>query len=118
MQCSSFLPLGTQYPVSETAAVALLYTKFTSYAFPLRPLLAELELRAGENPSELGSLLDDCHAAWISTRKSLISSRVESEVKRMEPGSADIVDLVSRSRCSGVSDPDSPLYRHGLVAVT
>jgi hypothetical protein len=91
--------------VSETAAVALLYTKFTSYAFPLRPLLAELELRASENPSELGSLLDDCHAAWISTRKSLISSRVESEVKRMEPGSAHIV---SRSRCSGVSDPDSP----------
>lgn len=88
--------LSPQYPISETAAIALLYTKFTSFAFPLRPLLAELELRAAENPTELGSLLDDCHSAWISVRKSLISPRVEREVKRMEPATAGIVDLVSQ----------------------
>lgn len=87
-------PSSPQYPISETAAIALLYTKFTSFAFPLRPLLAELELRAAENPTELGSLLDDCHSAWISVRKSLISPRVEREVKRMEPATAGIIDLV------------------------
>lgn len=69
--------------------------KFTSFAFPLRPLLAELELRASENAAELGSLLDECHAAWISIRKGLIVPRVEREIKRMEPTTADIVDLVS-----------------------
>lgn len=84
----------SQYPISDTAAIALLYTKFTSFAFPLRPLLAELELRAQENTAELGSLLDDCHSAWISVRKSLISPRVEREVKRMEPATAGIIDLV------------------------
>jgi hypothetical protein len=74
----------------------LLYTKFTSFAFPLRPLLAELEKRAGENPSELGSLLDECHATWISVRRTLIGPRVEREIKRMEPsaGGLDIVELV------------------------
>lgn len=82
---------------SETATIALLYTKFTSLAFPLRPLLAELELRASENPTELGSLLDECHSTWISVRKGLINGRVEREVKAMEPGNAGtgLVDLVS-----------------------
>jgi hypothetical protein len=83
--------------LSETATLALLYTKFTSFAFPLRPLLSELELRAAENPSELGSLLDECHSTWVSVRKTLIGPRVEREVKRMEPwsGGMGLVELVS-----------------------
>ncbi len=84
-----------QGSLSETATLALLYTKFTSFAFPLRPLLSELEKRAMENPSELGSLLDECHSTWVTVRKSLIGGRVEREIKRMEPNVTEIVELVS-----------------------
>lgn len=86
---------------SETAQIALLYQKFTSLAFPLRPLLAELELRAEQNPKELSSLLNECHSTWISVRKTLVNPRVEAEIKRMQPWSNhhDLVDLV-RSGCS------------------
>lgn len=76
-----------------------MYTKFTSFAFPLRPLIAELELRASENTVELGALLEDCHTTWIMVRKTLIGPRVEREIKRMEPGTANVVDLVSWSLC-------------------
>lgn len=87
--------------MSETAQLALLYTKFTSLAFPLRPLLAELELRASQNPGELSSLLEECHAAWISVRKTLVNPRVDAEVKRMQPWEThhDLVDL-TRTGCS------------------
>ncbi len=85
-----------QGSLSETATLALIYTKFTSFAFPLRPLLAELEKRATAHPDELGSLLDECHAAWMTARRMLMSPRVEREVKRMEPGASGLptVDLV------------------------
>lgn len=91
--------IGERGSLSETATLALLYTKFTSFAFPLRPLLSELEKRAAENPSELGSLLDECHSTWVAVRKSLIGGRVEREIKRMEPNVTEIVEL-TRSGCS------------------
>jgi hypothetical protein len=75
--------------------MALLYTKFTSFAFPLRPLLSELELRAKNNKEELGTLLEDCHHAWIGVRRHLINPAVEKEIKRMEPTKMPLVDLVS-----------------------
>lgn len=91
--------IGERGSLSETATLALLYTKFTSFAFPLRPLLSELEKRAMENPSELGSLLDECHSTWVTVRKSLIGGRVEREIKRMEPNVTEIVEL-TRLGCS------------------
>lgn len=84
-----------QFELSETAVMALLYTKFTSFAFPLRPLLSELELRATNNKEELGTLLEDCHHAWIGVRRHLINPAVEKEIKRMEPTKMPLVDLVS-----------------------
>lgn len=77
--------------------MALIYTKFTSFAFPLRPLLSELELRAKNNKEELGTLLDDCHHAWIGVRRHLINPAVEKEIKRMDPTKMPLVDLVSSS---------------------
>lgn len=75
--------------------MALIYTKFTSFAFPLRPLLAELELRATQNEEELGNLLEDCHHAWIGVRRHLINAAVEKEIKGMEPNTTPLVDLVN-----------------------
>lgn len=48
-------------------------------------------------PDELTSLLTECHSAWVSTRQSLLGSRVAEEIGRMEPTKSDLVDLVSRS---------------------
>ncbi|WWC90718.1 uncharacterized protein L201_005655 [Kwoniella dendrophila CBS 6074] len=85
--------------LSETAAQALLYTKFVSLSQPLRPLLAELEIRVSTNPDELTPLLTECHSAWITTRQSLMGSRVMSEVAGLDPNGSDLVDL-TRSGCS------------------
>nr|XP_019044681.1 hypothetical protein I302_06594 [Kwoniella bestiolae CBS 10118]OCF23611.1 hypothetical protein I302_06594 [Kwoniella bestiolae CBS 10118] len=85
--------------ISENAAQALLYTKFISLSQPLRPLLAELEARVSSNPDELTPLLSECHAAWISTRQSLMGGKVMSEVTGMDPSGSDLVDL-TRSGCS------------------
>ncbi|GHJ89697.1 hypothetical protein NliqN6_6099 [Naganishia liquefaciens] len=88
-----------KFELSETAVMALIYTKFTSFAFPLRPLLSELELRAADNKEELGSFLDDCHHAWIGVRRHLINPAVEKEIKRMEPTTAPLVEL-TRAGCT------------------
>ncbi|WWC63290.1 uncharacterized protein I303_105890 [Kwoniella dejecticola CBS 10117] len=84
--------------LSETAAQALLYTKFVSLSQSLRPLLAELEARVSSSPDELTPLLSECHAAWITTRQSLMGGRVMGEVSGMDPNGSDLVDL-TRSGC-------------------
>ena len=84
--------------LSETASQALIYTKFVSLSTSLRPLLAELENRVTITPDELTSLLSECHTAWVTTRHSLIGSRVGTEIGRMNPGSSDLVELVSRAK--------------------
>ncbi|KAI5452425.1 Golgi transport complex subunit 3 [Naganishia albida] len=91
--------VNDRFELSETAVMALLYTKFTSFAFPLRPLLSELELRAKNNQEELGTLLEDCHHAWIGVRRHLINPAVEKEIKRMEPTKMPLVDL-TRAGCT------------------
>jgi hypothetical protein len=83
--------------LSETASQALLYTKFSSLASSLRPLLAELEDRANITPDELAALLGECHTAWVTTRQNLLGSLVYQEVVRMNPSSTDLVDLVGSS---------------------
>ncbi|WWC71562.1 uncharacterized protein I206_105520 [Kwoniella pini CBS 10737] len=85
--------------LSETAAQALLYTKFVSLSQPIRPLLAELEARVSSNPDEMAPLLSECHTAWITTRQSLMGGRVMSEVGAMDPNRSDLVDL-TRAGCS------------------
>ncbi|KAJ9099826.1 hypothetical protein QFC21_003826 [Naganishia friedmannii] len=94
-----FKKINDRFELSETAIMALIYTKFTSFAFPLRPLLAELELRATQNKEELGNLLEDCHHAWIGVRRHLINPAVEKEIKGMEPNKTPLVDL-TRDGCT------------------
>ncbi|KAJ9118234.1 hypothetical protein QFC22_004141 [Naganishia vaughanmartiniae] len=94
-----FRKINDRFELSETAMMALIYTKFTSFAFPLRPLLAELELRATQNKEELGNLLEDCHHAWIGVRRHLINPAVEKEIKGMEPNTTPLVDL-TRDGCT------------------
>lgn len=83
--------------LSETATNALLYTKFTNAAEPLRILIFELEKRGKLEPAEYSSLLQECYATWFAARSSLLAAPLAEEVRRMEPGSSDIVKLVSRS---------------------
>lgn len=85
--------------LSETATQAFIYTKFISLSATLRPLLAELEQRVASNPDELGSLLVECHTAYLTTRKNLMGQRVNAEIGRMDPDKSDLVDL-ARSGCS------------------
>lgn len=80
--------------LSETAIQALVYTKFVTLASSVRPLLAELEERVLATPEELSALLAECHTAWISTRQSLLGTRVAEEIGRMDPGRSDLIDLV------------------------
>jgi hypothetical protein len=98
--------------------MALIYSKFTSFAFPLRPLLAELELRATQTKEELGNLLEDCHHAWIGVRRHLINPAVEKEIKGMEPNRTPLVDLVNLimhyRMIRACADGDSAPYRHEM----
>ncbi|OWZ31050.1 hypothetical protein C343_03746 [Cryptococcus neoformans C23] len=89
----------TDQSLSETATQAFIYTKFISLSATLRPLLAELEQRVISNPDELGSLLVECHTAYLTTRRNLMGQRVNAEIGRMDPGKSDLVDL-ARSGCS------------------
>ncbi|KAK6910494.1 hypothetical protein I203_104526 [Kwoniella mangroviensis CBS 8507] len=104
--------------ISETAAQALLYTKFISLSQPLRPLLAELEARVSTNPDELTPLLSECHSAWITTRQSLMGGRVLNEVMGMDPNGSDLVDL-TRSGCSYLkqtSHDEFNLFKHFFLS--
>ncbi|KAK4688991.1 conserved oligomeric Golgi complex subunit 3, partial [Tremellales sp. Uapishka_1] len=104
--------------MSETAAQALIYTKFVSLSQNLRPLLAELEHRVQTNPDDLTSLLTECHTAWVSTRASLMGSRVAEEIGRMEPARSDLVDL-TRSGCSYLKQTcldEFTLFKHFFLS--
>ena len=83
--------------VSSTAQMHLLYTRFRSVSSQLLPLLAELERRADAHPQELSALLAECRAAYFSTRKSLLVSRLAEEIKGLDPTRTELVELVSRS---------------------
>ncbi|KAF9526898.1 Sec34-domain-containing protein [Crepidotus variabilis] len=85
--------------VSSTAQHHLLYTRFRTVATKVGPLLAELERRAQAYPDELGSLLAECHSAYFSTRRSLLVPRIMEEIKGLDPGRSELVEL-TRSGCS------------------
>src|SRR5882762_3522615 len=81
--------------VSQTAQMHLLYTRFRSVSAPLSPLLGELERRANAHPDELSSLLAECHAAYFWARKGLLVGRLVEEIKGLDPGRTELVELVS-----------------------
>ncbi|KIL64608.1 hypothetical protein M378DRAFT_126439 [Amanita muscaria Koide BX008] len=85
--------------VSSTAQMHLLYTRFRSVAAQLAPLLGELERRSAAHPDELSALLSECHAAYFSTRKSLLVNRLTEEIKDLDPARTEIVEL-TRAGCT------------------
>lgn len=89
--------------LSDTALSALLYTKFASLASVVRPIIAELENRVTAGNDDLASLLAECHSTFVSTRQSLIGSRVATEVSRLDPVGSDLVALVSEWTCRKTS---------------
>lgn len=99
--------------LSDTALHALLYAKFSNAAPTLRILLYELEKRAQADPSEYGSLLSECYAAWFSARSTLLAPSLAEEVRRMDPGASELVKL-AKAGCAylrGVCAMEWGLYR-------
>ncbi|KAG6840935.1 hypothetical protein C0991_003193 [Blastosporella zonata] len=80
--------------VSTTAQMHLLYTRFKTVSTQLLPLLSELERRARSHPQELSALLDECHAAYFSARKSLLVGRIMEEIKGLDPSRTELVELL------------------------
>lgn len=80
--------------VSTTAQMHLLYTRFKSVSSQLSPLLGELERRAQAHPTELSALLTECHTAYFSVRKALLVGRLTEEIKGLDPGRTELVELV------------------------
>ncbi|KAF7289949.1 RRM domain-containing protein [Mycena indigotica] len=85
--------------VSHTAQTHLLYTRFRSVSTHLAPLLGDLERRAASHPAELSALLSECHSAYLSTRKSLLVGRLVQEIRGLDPGRTELVEL-TRAGCS------------------
>ncbi|KAI0279908.1 Sec34-like family-domain-containing protein [Russula aff. rugulosa BPL654] len=85
--------------VSDTAQMHLLYTRFTTVAGQLAPLLGEFERRARTHPEELGALLSECHAAYFGARKSLLVARLTEQIRGLDPTRTELVEL-TRSGCS------------------
>ncbi|TRM70359.1 Sec34-like family-domain-containing protein [Schizophyllum amplum] len=85
--------------VSPTAQMHLLYTRFKTVASQMAPLLGELERRAQVHPAELAALLAECHTAFFSTRKALLVGRVTEEIRGLDPGRTELVEL-TRAGCS------------------
>ena len=78
---------------SQTAQMHLLYTRFRSVSTPLSPLLRKLKRR----PKELSALLT-CHSAYFSARKGLLVSQFVEEIKGLNLGRTESVELVSYYR--------------------
>lgn len=91
------LPTFQSQELSETALHALLYAKFSSTASSLRILIFELEKRGRLEPTEYAALLQECYTVWFASRGSLLAAPLAEEVRRMDPGSTDLIKLVSRS---------------------
>ena len=72
----------------------LLYTRFTTVAGQLAPLLGEFERRSRAHPGELGALLSECHTAYFSARKNLLVSRLTEQIRGLDPTRTELVELV------------------------
>lgn len=112
--------LHSAQELSENALTALLYTKFSNTSETLRILIFELEKRGRLEPDEYGSLLQECYATWFASRTSLLSAPLAEEVRRMDPGSTELIQLV-RSDSPRVSFRETHLahlHRHEQAATT
>lgn len=90
-----------------------LYSKFASLATQMAPLLSEFERRAIIHPSDLQSLLDECQATYLATRKTLLTPRILTEVKGLDPAHSEIVEL-TRTGCGylrQLCEDEFTLYR-------
>ncbi|KPV74096.1 uncharacterized protein RHOBADRAFT_16425, partial [Rhodotorula graminis WP1] len=99
--------------LSDAAFDALLYAKFSQPAPTLRILLYELEKRALTDPDEYGSLLSECYAVWFAARGALLGPRLNEEVRRMDPVTAELVKL-AKAGCAylrGVCAQEWTLFR-------
>ncbi|KAF8903509.1 Sec34-like family-domain-containing protein, partial [Gymnopilus junonius] len=99
--------------ISTTAQHLLLYTRFKSLSTLLSPLLGELERRSQAYPDTLSSLLAECHSAYLSTRKALLVPRVMEEIRGLDPGRSELVQL-TREGCGylkGLCVDEWGLYR-------
>ncbi|KAK2460187.1 hypothetical protein APHAL10511_007778 [Amanita phalloides] len=96
---SDILRRMNEKDVSSTAQMHLLYTRFRSVSTQLSPLLGELERRAATHPDELSALLEECQAAYFSTRKSLLVNRLMEEIRGLDPARTELVEL-TRAGCS------------------
>ncbi|KAL5523735.1 hypothetical protein ACEPAG_7908 [Sanghuangporus baumii] len=85
--------------ISATAQEHLLYTRFQSVSVQVAPLIGELERRTQSHPEELSALLAECHSAYFNARRSLLSGRLTEEIKGLDPGRSDLVEL-TRAGCS------------------
>jgi hypothetical protein len=86
---------------------ALLYSKPLALVPSVAPLLRELQLRspssravasggqtASGEASNVGLLVDECAAAWVSFRMGVLGAVVGAEIARLDPSRGDLVDLV------------------------
>lgn len=46
-------------------------------------------------PTEYAALLQECYTVWFASRGSLLAAPLAEEVRRMDPGSSDLIKLVS-----------------------
>lgn len=60
----------------------------------MSPLLAELERRTVIYPLDLKSLLEECQMAYLASRKSLLTPRLATEIKGLDPANSELVELV------------------------
>ncbi|KAG6910079.1 hypothetical protein DXG01_013131 [Tephrocybe rancida] len=98
--------------VSPTAQMHLLYTRFKTVSTQLLPLLSELERRARSHPQELSALLDECHTAYFSARKSLLVGRIMEEIKGLDPSRTELVDQYLETLCDYLYDDLRPRILH------
>lgn len=76
------------------SATHLLYSKFDAIGTQMSPLLAELERRAIAYPSDLQSLLEECQTTYLAARKSLLTPRLITEIKGLDPANSELIELV------------------------
>jgi len=68
-----------------------LYTRFTTVAGQLSPLLREFEHRSRTHPEELGALLSECHTAYFSARETMPVSRLTEQIRGLDPTRTEFV---------------------------
>jgi conserved oligomeric Golgi complex subunit 3 len=72
----------------------LLYTRFTTVAGQLAPVLGEFDCRAHSHPEDLDALLSECHTAYFGARKNLLVSRLTEQIRSPDPMKTELVEMV------------------------